>query len=104
MDDETLVRVARALGDGTRFRVLRAVAEAAEVSVGDLAVQVGVSQPTVSHHLKTLAECDLVAVRHAGQHSFFSVRGDTVAAACEGLRTTFWSGARLPDLGWGVID
>ena len=104
MDGDHVVKVAKGLGDATRYRVLCEVADAGEVSVGELAERVGVSQPTVSHHLKALSECQLLTVRHAGQHSFFALQGDTVQALCEALQSRLGGQSRLPDLGWGVID
>ena len=43
------------------------------VSVGELVEKLGVSQPTVSKHLKVLREVGLVAVREVGQHRFYSL-------------------------------
>ena len=104
MDDSEIVRAAKAIGDASRFKLLSLLAESGEVAVGELAESVGVSQPTASHHLKTLAECGLLTVRHAGQHSYFAVEGDAVEQLCSELRERFGGQARLPDLGWGVID
>lgn len=104
MDDDQLVRAAKAIGDASRFKLLNLLAESGEVAVGELAASVGVSQPTASHHLKTLADCGLVTVRHAGQHSYFAVEADVVEQLCSELRTRLGGQFRLPDLGWGVID
>lgn len=42
-----------------------------EISVSDIVVALGLSQPTVSKHLKVLREAGLVAVREEGQHRFY---------------------------------
>ena len=42
-----------------------------EISVGELVEATGISQPTVSKHLKTLREHGLVAVREKGQHRYY---------------------------------
>ena len=104
MDDLELVGAVKAIGDASRFKLLCLLSEAGEIAVGELAAGVGISQPTASHHLKTLSECGLVTVRHAGQHSYFSVEEDVVDELCDTLRARLGGRFRLPDLGWGVID
>ena len=45
--------------------------ETGEISVGDLVEQLGLSQPTVSKHLKVLRDHGLVSVREDGQHRYY---------------------------------
>jgi len=60
------------LADGTRRELLtRLERRAGEVSVTELVVELGISQPTVSKHLKVLREHGLVAVREEGQHRYY---------------------------------
>ena len=42
-----------------------------ELSVSDIVGHLGLSQPTVSKHLKVLREAGLVTVREDGQHRFY---------------------------------
>ena len=58
MDAETVARTFKALGDPTRVRILSIVASHAdqEACVCDLQEPLGLSQPTVSHHLKILMD------------------------------------------------
>lgn len=42
-----------------------------EISVGDLVEHLGLSQPTVSKHLRVLRDHDLVTVREEGQHRYY---------------------------------
>src|SRR5262245_12242118 len=70
------------LADPTRVRVLHAVASAdREVTVGELAELVGISQPTCSHHVRKLAEVRFVLLRKAGTATMVSVND----ACCVGL-------------------
>jgi len=73
MDDDRLVRVLKALADPKRFRMVQELAEAGELCCGDLGRCFEVSQPTISHHLKLLAEAGVLTARHDGQHHFISV-------------------------------
>ncbi|MGR2752154.1 ArsR/SmtB family transcription factor [Agromyces arachidis] len=42
-----------------------------EISVGEIVTALGVSQPTVSKHLKVLRDSGLVFVREEGQHRYY---------------------------------
>ena len=60
------------LADGTRRELhSRLERHAGEVSVSTLVAELGISQPTVSKHLKVLREAGLVAVREEGQHRYY---------------------------------
>ncbi len=83
LDDETLVRVLKALADPKRFRMVQELAHAGELSCGDLGGRFEVSQPTISHHLHVLGEAGVLVMRHEGQHHYVSVNRallDEVAA------------------------
>ena len=63
--------VARALGDPTRLRILRAIASRPELTCQELVERCAVSQATVSHHLKVLVDAGLVAVRKGGAFHYY---------------------------------
>ena len=42
-----------------------------EISVSAIVAELGLSQPTVSKHLKVLREAGLVGVREEGQHRYY---------------------------------
>jgi ArsR family transcriptional regulator, arsenate/arsenite/antimonite-responsive transcriptional repressor len=44
-----------------------------EISVGELVERLGLSQPTVSKHLKVLRDHGLVSVREDGQHRYYTM-------------------------------
>jgi ArsR family transcriptional regulator len=85
------IRVARALGDRTRFRMLRAVSER-ERSCQELTALFPVSQATISHHLKVLAEAGLVSARREGPFHFYRSVPGALAAHGRTLAEAF--GAR----------
>lgn len=72
---ENLARMFKALGDPTRVKLLSmiAAAEAQEACICDLTDPVGLSQPTVSHHMKLLVEAGLVARAQRGKWAYFSI-------------------------------
>ncbi len=61
------------LADGTRRELLSHLLRtgAGEIAVSDLVTELGISQPTVSKHLKVLRDHGLVAVREEGQHRYY---------------------------------
>jgi ArsR family transcriptional regulator len=82
-----VARRAKALSDPTRLMLLSLLARypTTPMTVGDLARQLGVSQPTVSGHLKTLREAGLVQVERQGNRSLPSVDRDAVRELLDAL-------------------
>jgi len=54
-------------------RYVSAESETGEISVGDIVERLGLTQPTVSKHLRVLRDHGLVAVREDGQHRYYSL-------------------------------
>ncbi|WP_151772500.1 ArsR/SmtB family transcription factor [Streptomyces abyssomicinicus] len=71
---EAVARMFKALGDPVRLRLFSAVAshEGGEACVCDIS-DVGVSQPTVSHHLKKLREAGLLTSERRGTWVYYRV-------------------------------
>ncbi len=64
----------KALADPTRVQILNLLAAAHRpLSVGEIVEHAEVGQPTVSHHLKILAEMRLVLRRRDGTNVLYSV-------------------------------
>ena len=77
--DEALDRVANALADRTRRRLLRLV-RLGEHSAGDLAATFpGISRPAVSQHLRVLHDAGLVRVRADGPRRMYRVDEEGLA-------------------------
>ncbi len=72
---QDVARVFKALGDPTRVRLLSIVAahDGGQACVCDLTEPVGLSQPTVSHHLKILVDAGLLAREQRGRWAYYSV-------------------------------
>lgn len=84
---EAVARRAKALSDPTRLMLLSLLARypATRLTVGDLARQLGVSQPTVSGHLKILREAGLVTVTRRGNRSLPALDEDAVRDLLDAL-------------------
>ena len=74
-DAERLAHTMKALADPTRLRLLSIVAasEGAEACVCDLIDPVGLSQPTVSHHLKVLSEAGFLTRSKRGTWAYYAL-------------------------------
>jgi ArsR family transcriptional regulator len=69
----------RALGDPARIRILNVLATSdAAVCVCNLTEPLGLSQPTVSHHLKKLVHAGLLEREQRGKWAYFSLRPEGV--------------------------
>ena len=66
------------IADGTRRDILQLLLDRTTwgedgTSVSQIVQALGVSQPTVSKHLKVLRDAELVSVREEGQHRYYSL-------------------------------
>lgn len=70
-----LVQRLKAIADPTRLRLLSMVAahEGAEACVCDLTEPLGLTQPTVSHHLKVLVDAGLLTRDKRGVWAYFAL-------------------------------
>ena len=92
-----------------------------DISVSEIVEKLGLSQPTVSKHLKVLRDHGLVSVREDGQHRYYSMDADPLEtvedwltpflsagvddSAIDGGAVAAWSGADVGDtLGRRIAD
>ena len=72
---ESLARSMKALADPARIRLVSMVAahEDGEACVCDLTEPLGLSQPTVSHHLKVLVDAGFLSRSKRGTWAYFRI-------------------------------
>jgi uncharacterized protein YndB with AHSA1/START domain/DNA-binding transcriptional ArsR family regulator len=78
-------RIASALGDGARWRIVELLAERPR-SVGELAQLTGLRQPQTTKHLQTLARAGLVTVYPLGQRRVYALETAPLKALEHRLR------------------
>lgn len=78
-------RIATAIGDPTRARMLGALMDGTSLPAGEIAQAAGISASTASGHLARLVDEGLVAVRMQGRHRYYRVSDADVARALEAL-------------------
>lgn len=95
-DAEDLASRFRALGDASRLRLLSFLAAqpGGEACVCNLTGPVGLSQPTVSHHLRILCEAGLLERERRGTWMYYRLLPQRMAE----LRDALAPPARLPAL------
>ena len=89
-----LEAVIKALADRHRLRIVNLLlrAEGEPVCVCEVQPLLGLSQGTVSHHLKQLVEAGIVTREARGTYSYFSL----VAGALDAVREVFSVPGRIP--------
>lgn len=82
-----LATVFKALGDPTRVRLVSLIAATSdgEACICDLTEPVGLSQPTVSHHMKKLAEAGLVTRTQRGKWAYYRIVPGALTAIGQAL-------------------
>ena len=87
MRDADFVKIAKALADPTRHRMILEIRRAGVLTCSALCERVPLSQPTISHHIKTLVAAGLVTVRRQGQFHLLAVNPDIVECFIADLTT-----------------
>jgi ArsR family transcriptional regulator len=69
----------KALGDPARVRIMNVLAGADDaICACEFEPTLGLSQPTVSHHLKKLTDAGLLEREQRGKWAYFSLKRDAV--------------------------
>lgn len=88
--------ICSALAEHHRLLLLYAIAESPR-SVGELVVQSGLSQPSVSRHLRILRESGIVSTRRAGRSVYYFPADARIVQAMELLRAVVLDQAQRPN-------
>ena len=84
---EATARLFKALGDPARVRIVNVIATAREpVCACEFNDSLGLSQPTVSHHLKKLTDAGLLDREQRGKWAYFSMKreaAETLSAVAD---------------------
>ncbi|MGW9114451.1 metalloregulator ArsR/SmtB family transcription factor [Microbacterium sp. NPDC055683] len=85
---ERIARTFKALADPARVRLLSLIAASddGEACICDLTEPVGLSQPTVSHHMKLLVDAGLANREQRGRWAYYRVVTDALEQASRILR------------------
>ena len=84
-----LARILKALADPTRLRLVSMVAAhgSGEACVCDLTGPLGLTQPTISHHLKVLVDAGIFTRDKRGKWAYYALVPSALEALAAVLRT-----------------
>jgi ArsR family transcriptional regulator, arsenate/arsenite/antimonite-responsive transcriptional repressor len=77
---QQFIRIAKALADARRLAILERIAARGDAACQHLCDEFPVSQPTMSHHLRRLADVGVIEMRRDGQYAHYRVRVDVMRA------------------------
>jgi ArsR family transcriptional regulator len=89
------VQLLHALADPTRLEIVRQLAASSEVCACDFTDCCGVSQPTVSHHLKVLREAGMVSGERRGTWIYYRLQPG-VAERLDAIARSLVPGGLIP--------
>lgn len=89
MDASQFQRVTKALADPRRLAILEHIARHEERCCSSLLDKFPISQPTMSHHLKELANAELVEVRREAKFGYYACQRETLRSYVEELNKRF---------------
>jgi len=78
MLDLPFVKIAKALADSTRHQMLCEIRAAGELTCSAVCERFQLSQPTISHHIKTLIVAGVIHVRKEGSFHVLSVNEEVM--------------------------
>lgn len=97
-----LPQIFRALGDEQRWEALRFISVAGSggqpVCACDVQTHLGLTQPTVSHHMRVLVDARLVRAERRGRWSYYTIDPDGFAAALDAAKELLIKAAGRPRL------
>ena len=85
MNEDNFVKIAKALSDKTRFRILKEITDKKYYTCGDCEEIVELSQPAVSHHLKILLDANLLNSEKNGRFVLVSLNKKTLETFCDSI-------------------
>jgi ArsR family transcriptional regulator, arsenate/arsenite/antimonite-responsive transcriptional repressor len=90
---DAAVSLLRLLADPARLQMMAALQEAAQpVCICDFTAALGLSQPTISHHMGKLRGAGLVKVTREGVWSFYEIAPSLAPATRDVLRSALVAG------------
>lgn len=82
------VLFAKAIADDTRQKIMSQCC-CCWLSVNEIVEKIGLSQPTISHHLAILRDAGLVNMREEGKQTFYALNQENIVMCCGQLMIKF---------------
>lgn len=75
MTREEVAVVCKAMSDANRLKIIEMLTKGEKCGC-ELLDELQVTQPTLSHHMKVLGDCELVSSRRDGKWSYYTINCD----------------------------
>ena len=85
---EACVPIFKALSDATRIKIVEQLSKE-EKCACKLLTAFEITQPTLSYHMKTLTDCELVLARREGNSICYRVNPEKLRIICSFLQSVF---------------
>ena len=72
MNESEIAVICKALGDENRVQIIKMLS-GGELCACKILDAFNITQPTLSHHMKTLTDCNLVNSRKEGKWTYYSI-------------------------------
>jgi ArsR family transcriptional regulator len=78
MERKEVARISTALSDPTRLQIYEGISNCKEMFCGQVVEKYGLTPGTISHHLKILADANLIETRREGQFIYLKSLPETI--------------------------
>ena len=78
MERKELAEISKALSDPTRLQIYEGISSSKEMFCRQVVEKYGLTPGTISHHLKILADANLIETRRQGQFVYLKSRPETI--------------------------
>ncbi len=78
MTEKTLAKISKALSDPTRLRIYETISSRGQMFCGEVMQNCPLTPGTISHHLRVLAEANLIESHREGQFIYNRSRPETI--------------------------
>ncbi|RAP47539.1 MAG: hypothetical protein BZ135_01865 [Methanosphaera sp. rholeuAM6] len=77
MNTDDVSKIAKALSEPKRIEILMLTTDN-EMCANHILERFNITQPTLSHHMKMLTDCELLNIRKDGKMCYYSTNRDTI--------------------------
>lgn len=85
LDPNQTTTVLKAISDPIRWDIVRQMTEVDELACQTLETRLPISKPTISYHIRVLAQAGLVRVRKEGRYFFYTLQRDALREVVDEL-------------------
>jgi DNA-binding transcriptional ArsR family regulator len=95
-DDQSITDLMKALGDPIRWDIVRQMASQKSVAASELEDRLPIAKPTISYHVKILAQAGLAHIHKQGRNYYYSLRHEALTEALDALAGLLGSAPSAP--------